>query len=67
MTNNCMLSHRLISYLYIQSLEGTFKGHLVQPHPCNEQGHLHLDQVAQSPILFDLEYLQGWGIYHLSG
>ncbi|KAK4823689.1 hypothetical protein QYF61_005755 [Mycteria americana] len=27
---------------------GTFKGHLVQP-PCNEQGHLQLDQVAQSP------------------
>jgi len=30
-------------------LEGTFKGHLVQ-HPCNEQGHLQLDQVAQSPV-----------------
>ncbi|KAK4807110.1 hypothetical protein QYF61_018451 [Mycteria americana] len=29
-------------------LEGNFKGHLVQP-PCNEQGHLQLDQVAQSP------------------
>jgi len=29
-------------------LEGTFKGHRVQP-PCNEQGHLQLDQVAQSP------------------
>jgi len=27
-------------------LEGTFKSHLVQP-PCNEQGHLQLDQVAQ--------------------
>jgi len=25
-------------------LEGTFEGHLVQP-PCNEQGHLQLDQV----------------------
>ena len=24
-------------------LEGTFKGHLVQPR-CNEQGHLQLDQ-----------------------
>jgi len=30
-------------------LEGTFKGHLIQPL-CNEQGHLQLDQVAQSPI-----------------
>ena len=30
-------------------LEGTLKGHLVQP-PCNEQGHLQLAQVVQSPI-----------------
>jgi len=35
-------------------LEGTFKGHLVQP-PCNEQGHLQLDHVAHSPIQPDLE------------
>ncbi|KAK4816838.1 hypothetical protein QYF61_023902 [Mycteria americana] len=35
--------------------------------PCNEQGHLQLDQAAQSPIQPDLECLQGWGIYHLSG
>jgi len=27
-------------------LQGTFKGNLVQA-PCNEQGHLQLDQVAQ--------------------
>jgi len=47
-------------------LEGTFKGHLVQ-HPRNEQGHLQLHQVAQSPIQPDTECLQGWGIYHLSG
>ncbi|KAK4807231.1 LOW QUALITY PROTEIN: hypothetical protein QYF61_024351 [Mycteria americana] len=39
-------------------LEGTLKGHLVHP-PCNEQGHLSLDQVAQSPIQADLECLQG--------
>ena len=31
-------------------LEVAFKGHLFHT-PCNEQGHLHLDQVAQSPIL----------------
>jgi len=30
-------------------LEGTFKGHLVQP-PCSKQGHLQLGQVAQSPV-----------------
>ncbi|KAK4822001.1 hypothetical protein QYF61_006615, partial [Mycteria americana] len=47
-------------------LDGTFKGHLVQP-PCNEQGHLQLDQVAQSPVQPDLECFQGWGIYRLSG
>jgi len=35
-------------------LEGTFKGHLVQ-HPCNEKGHLQLDQVAQSPVQPALE------------
>jgi len=44
----------------------TFKGHLVQP-PCDEQGYLPLDQVAQSPSQPDLEDFQGWGIYHLSG
>ena len=32
----------------------TFKGHLLQL-PCNEQGHLQLDQVAQSPMQPDLE------------
>jgi len=37
-------------------LEGTFNAHLVQL-PCNEQGHLHLDQAAQSPIQPDLECL----------
>ena len=42
-------------------LEGTFKG------PVYEQGHLQLDQVAQSPIQPDLECLQGWGMNHLSG
>jgi len=47
-------------------LEGTFKSHLVQL-PCNEQGLLHLDPVAQSPAQPDLEYLQEWGIHCLSG
>jgi len=41
-------------------LEGTFTGHLVQL-PCNKQGYLQLDQVAQTPIQPDLERLQGWG------
>ena len=50
----------------LSELEGTFKGHLLQP-PCNERGHLQLDQVAQSPIQPDLECLQGWGIHHLLG
>jgi len=34
-------------------LEGTIKGHLVQPL-CTEQGHLQLDQVAQSPVTVDI-------------
>lgn len=28
-------------------LKGTFISHLVQPPPCNEQGHLQLDQVLE--------------------
>ncbi|KAK4825368.1 hypothetical protein QYF61_027121 [Mycteria americana] len=56
-------NHRIIEWFW---LEGTFKGHPVQS-PCNEQGHLQLDQVAQSPIQPDLDCLQGWGIHHLSG
>ena len=47
-------------------VEGTFRGHLAQA-PCSEQGHLALDQVAQSPIQPGIECLQGWGIEHLSG
>ena len=47
-------------------LEGTPKGHLVQL-PCNEHGHLQVDQVPQSPILPDLECFQGHGIHRLSG
>jgi len=38
-------------------LEATFKGHLVQP-PCSEQGHLQLDEVAQSPVQPGLECFQ---------
>ena len=47
-------------------LEGFFKGHLAKL-PCDEQEHLQLDQVAQSPVQPDLECLQGWEIHHLSG
>jgi len=46
--------------------EGNFKAHCVQS-PCHGQKYLSLDQVAQSPIQPELEYFQGWGIYHLSG
>jgi len=55
--------HRIIEQF---GLQGTFQGHLVQP-PCNKQGHLLLDQAAQSPIQPNLECFQGWGIHHLSG
>ncbi|KAK4815383.1 hypothetical protein QYF61_001371 [Mycteria americana] len=35
--------------------------------PGGAEGHLQLDQAAQSPVQPDLECFQGWGIYHLSG
>jgi len=41
-------------------LEGTFKGHLAQ-RTWGEQGHLQLDQVAQSTVQPGLECFQGWG------
>ena len=47
-------------------LEETFRGHLAQP-PCREQGHLQVDQVAQSPVQPDLECFQGWGISQVVG
>jgi len=47
-------------------LEGTSRGHLAQP-PCSEQGHLQLDQVAQSLVQPGLECFQGWGLHYLSG
>ncbi|KAK4817048.1 hypothetical protein QYF61_026356 [Mycteria americana] len=37
------------------------------PTPLQEQGHLQLDQVAQSPVQPDFECSQERGIYHLSG
>jgi len=45
-------------------LEGTFRGHLAQL-PCSEQGHLQLDQVAQSPVQLSFECFQGWGLHYL--
>jgi len=55
-----LIQHRITEWF---RLEGTFKGHLVQP-PRNEQGHLQLDQVTERPTP---ERFQGWDIYHLSG
>ena len=43
-------------------LEGTFRGHLAQL-PCSEQGHLQLNQVAQSLVQTGLEYFQGCGLW----
>jgi len=47
-------------------LEETFRGHLAQPS-CSEQGHLPLDQVAQSHVQPGPKYFQGWGLHYLSG
>jgi len=43
-----------------------FKDHLFQP-PCHEQGHLPLEQVAQSSIQPGLEHRQGGGSHSFSG
>lgn len=51
-------------------LEGTFKGHLVQPWATYvhcKQGHVQLDQVVQGPVQSDFEYSQGWALHHPSG
>jgi len=47
-------------------LEGTLNIIWFQP-PCHEQGHLPLDQVAQSSIQPDLEHCQGGGSHSFSG
>jgi len=47
-------------------LEGTLKIIWFQP-PCHEQGHLPLDQVAQSSIQPGLEHYQRRGIHSFSG
>ena len=60
--------YRAKLYRIIESfgLEGTPRGHLVQP-PRSEQGHCYLDQVAQSPVQPGLQCFQGWGLHYLSG
>ncbi|KAK4831119.1 LOW QUALITY PROTEIN: hypothetical protein QYF61_015422 [Mycteria americana] len=60
MQNLCVwLNHRLLWIgrdLYRSS----------SPTPLQEQGHLQLDQVAQSPIQPDPECFQGWGLHYFS-
>ena len=55
--------HRIIEGF---GLEGTFKIIWFQP-PCHEQGHLPLDQVAQSSIQPGLEHCQGGSSHSFSG
>ena len=55
--------HRIIEWF---GLEGTLKIIWFQP-PCHGQGHLPLDQVAQSPIQPGLEHCQGWGSHNFPG
>jgi len=47
-------------------LEGTFKIIWFQV-PCHEQGHLPLDQLAQSSIQPGLEHFHGGGRHTFSG
>ena len=57
------LYHRIIQLF---DLEATLRGNLDQLH-CNEQGHLQLDQVAQSPIqaILTLDISMDGSIHHL--
>jgi len=55
--------HRIIEWF---GLEGTLKIIEFQP-PCQEQGHLPPNQVAQSSIQPGLEHFQGGGIHTFSG
>jgi len=56
-------NHRVIELF---ESEGIIKCHLVQPF-CNEQGHIQLDQVAQSPVQPSPECFQGQSIHHING
>jgi len=58
------LLHMKISYLISHLSWKISKVHTVQL-PCSEQGHLQLDQGAQSPTQTGLVCLQGWGIHNL--
>jgi len=58
-----LLAHRIVERF---GSEESCNRHLVQP-PCHGQGHLPLDQVAQSPIQPGLEHCQGGGIHNFSG
>ena len=57
------LLHRIIEWF---GLEGTLKITYFQPL-CHGQGHLPLDQVAQSPVQPGLEHFQGGGSHNFSG
>lgn len=54
-------SHRIIEQF---ELEGTLQGRLVQLS-CNEEEHLHVHQIARSPVQPDFECLQGRGVHHV--
>jgi len=55
--------HRITERL---GLEETIEAHLVQLL-CHGQGHVSLDQVAQSPMHPNLEHLQGGDTHSFSG
>jgi len=58
-----VIFHRIIEWF---GLEGTLKIIRFQL-PCHKEGHLLLDQVAQSPIQPGLEHCQGGGSHSFSG
>jgi len=64
---NCVFplsqNHRIVEWF---GLEGTLKIIWFQPL-CHGQGHLQLDQAAQSPLQPGLEHFQGGGSHSFSG
>jgi len=62
----CFKATQLIIETERFELEGILNMIFFQP-PCHGQGHLPLDQVAQSPVQAGLEHLQEGGIYNFSG
>lgn len=61
----CSRNDRLQNHSMV-SVRGCLIDHLI-PIPCREQGHLPVEQVAQSPVQLVLLHFHEWGILSFSG